>query len=764
MGCAFGPFVLDFVRRLAWRDGQPLALTGKSFEVLVYLIAHRDRVVSKDDLLRDLWPGTFVQENNLVRHVSTLRKALGQRPEDHDYVLTVQGRGYRFVAAVTELAVLPADLGRAAHGLSLETRVASGEPSSAPVDTPDAVPPEPNALPRAILVAPPFPRSWARVAVAAGVAGLAVAVWTLRGGSMPPVEASVVKPFTYGPGGHWTPAWAPDSQALAYAADRDGNIDVYVHRLDQSDPSRLTMSPEADWQPAWSPNGDWVAFRSEREGGGVYVMPAAGGPERRLTSFGFEPRWSPDGQRILFSSSQFRRPRPRPFVVSLTGGPPTEVLPDIVATLQGPSFAWHPDGRISVSGQVGDAWRFVTVALDGRDAVVSTESDALAVHRKALDLIPGRFAWSPDGQAVYFEGRSFGARNLWRLAIDPDTLAWQGSPERLTAGQGVDRAVAVSPDGRRLAFEAGAERTRIWSFPIDRATGAASDLGRPVTPGAAGEFDAAVSRDGRQLVYRTVRDRNQELWQHSFVDGRERRLLADPLATRSSPRWSPDGASLIYLVSDKNGERPGESRLAVLSTAGGGERVLQAPGTAAIVPDDWAADGRFVIGACPSEQAYRSAICLVAIEGADAVRVIASDAERSLHNARFSPDQRLITFTGHRPGTGQSTVYVRPVSGGSPIAITDGTAFEDKARWAPDGRTVYFTSDRAGFLNVWGRKVDHITGRPDGPIFQVTRFDGLRQAFAADLSSVDMAVTPDRLFVPMTETSGQIWIFEHLNR
>ena len=109
VGCVFGPFEVDFVRRLVWRDGRPLALSGKSFEVLVYLIANRDHVVPKEDLLKEIWPDTFVQENNLVRHVSTLRKALGQRPEDHDYVLTVQGRGYRFVAPITELTVMPAE-------------------------------------------------------------------------------------------------------------------------------------------------------------------------------------------------------------------------------------------------------------------------------------------------------------------------------------------------------------------------------------------------------------------------------------------------------------------------------------------------------------------------------------------------------------------------------------------------------------------------------------------------------------------------------
>jgi Tol biopolymer transport system component/DNA-binding winged helix-turn-helix (wHTH) protein len=765
VGCAFGPFVVDFVRRLAWRDGRPLGLAGKSFEILTFLIAHRDRVVSKDELLKEVWPDTFVQENNLVRHVSTLRKALGQRPEEHDYVLTVQGRGYRFVAAVTELMALPAEL---AHGRATADVDASG-PHATPDDGLSGADSRLGEHPSSVVPAHAAPGGeahtrWWQPAIVLALAGLAVAVWVARGPSTPVVEARVVKPFTYGPSAQLTPAWSPDGQTLAYASDRDGNFDLYVQALGQPDPTRLTTSAEADWQPAWSPDRRWMAFRSERDGGGLYVMPASGGPERRLTTFGFEPRWSPDGRRILFSSSQFRRPRPRAFIVSVDGTDPKEVLTDVVAEMQAPAFGWHPDGRLSVSGLVGGVWRFVTVSLNGQGAVVSEEPQALATEREALDLILGRFVWAFDGRSVYFEGRSFGVRNLWRLAIDPRTLAWKGPPERLTAGQGVDRALAVSPDGRRLAFEAGAERTRIWAFPIDPDTGEAGSVGDPVTPGSAGEFDAAVSRDGLQLVYRTVRDRNQELWQHSFADGRERRLLSDPLATRSSPRWSPDGSSLVYLVSTRAEGSEAESALAILSATGGSERLLRAPGTSAIVPDDWSADGRSVLGACSSGVAGRSAVCLVSIDNPGSVRVIASDPERSLNNARFSPNQQHISFTAHRPGLRSSTVYVRPVDGGSPVPMTDGTAFEDKAHWAPDGRTLYFVSDRSGFLNVWGRRFDPATGQPAGPVFQVTRFDGLRQAFPGDLRSVDMAVTNDRLFVPLTEISGQVWVLEHLDR
>ena len=97
-GYAFGPFVVDLVKRTLSREGRPVPITSKTFDVLVVLLEHRDHIVSKDELLNRVWPDTAVNENNLARQISSLRRALGQRPDQHDFVVTVPGNGYRFVA------------------------------------------------------------------------------------------------------------------------------------------------------------------------------------------------------------------------------------------------------------------------------------------------------------------------------------------------------------------------------------------------------------------------------------------------------------------------------------------------------------------------------------------------------------------------------------------------------------------------------------------------------------------------------------------
>jgi DNA-binding winged helix-turn-helix (wHTH) protein len=85
------------------REGVPVALTAKAVDLLLALIMARAQVLEKEELIKLLWPDTIVEEGNLTVNVSSLRKALGESPNERRYIATVPGRGYRFVAAVREV-------------------------------------------------------------------------------------------------------------------------------------------------------------------------------------------------------------------------------------------------------------------------------------------------------------------------------------------------------------------------------------------------------------------------------------------------------------------------------------------------------------------------------------------------------------------------------------------------------------------------------------------------------------------------------------
>jgi TolB-like protein/DNA-binding winged helix-turn-helix (wHTH) protein/Flp pilus assembly protein TadD len=102
-GCyVFREFRLDARSRVLFRAGEMVALYPKAIDVLIFLVESRGNVATKKDLLECVWPDTFVEESTLTRSISVLRKALGDTPEGHAYILTVPKRGYRFVAPIQE--------------------------------------------------------------------------------------------------------------------------------------------------------------------------------------------------------------------------------------------------------------------------------------------------------------------------------------------------------------------------------------------------------------------------------------------------------------------------------------------------------------------------------------------------------------------------------------------------------------------------------------------------------------------------------------
>jgi DNA-binding winged helix-turn-helix (wHTH) protein/TolB-like protein/Flp pilus assembly protein TadD len=158
---AIGPFRLDFGRRgLYGADGAPVPLAGRAFDVLAFLVEHRYRVVSKDELLEAGWPRLVVEENNLAQAITAIRRALGDSREAPRYVATVAGRGYQFVGEV--VPVVPA-----ATPVPVEVSL-----------TPTPMPPAPPSAPPPVPV--PVSRRGVLIGAAAGAAALGGGLWYWR--------------------------------------------------------------------------------------------------------------------------------------------------------------------------------------------------------------------------------------------------------------------------------------------------------------------------------------------------------------------------------------------------------------------------------------------------------------------------------------------------------------------------------------------------------------------------------------------------------
>lgn len=276
----FGDFHLDVEERILSRDGEAITLAPKTFDLLLALVERPGHLLDKDELLRVVWPDAFVEETNLTSNISLLRKALGENGNGHGFIETVPKRGYRFVAPVKTFA---------------ESNPHDVAPSSLPASLPSLPSAPANTS---------FFRRYKKILLVMATLGVLLSVVALfvssRQSTTTPSVLSKLWRATYEPGLQCEPTWSPDGNYLAFSSDQAGNFDIWVRPAGEGDAVQVTKSSAHDWQPDWSPTDGAIVFRSERDGGGLYVMPALGGSERRIADFGYYPRWSPDGSQILF--------------------------------------------------------------------------------------------------------------------------------------------------------------------------------------------------------------------------------------------------------------------------------------------------------------------------------------------------------------------------------------------------------------------------------------------------------------------------------
>ena len=181
---------------------------------------------------------------------------------------------------------------------------------------------------------------------------------------------------------------------------------------------------------------------------------------------------------------------------------------------------------------------------------------------------------------------------------------------------------------------------------------------------------------------------------------------------------------------------------------------------------DWSSDGKSVLVMRWNTPASRPSIWQLFVDSSSGVkpsaREITSDPNYELYQPHSSPDGKWIVFEAVKDLL-NSTLYAIPAAGGRWIRITDGKQWDDKPRWSPDGRTIYYLSERRGFYNVWGIHFDPAKGVSQGEPFQVTSFETPSLMIPKHIAAVDFSLASGRLMLPLAQTSGNIWILDNVD-
>ena len=377
-------------------------------------------------------------------------------------------------------------------------------------------------------------------------------------------------------------------------------------------------------------------------------------------------------------------------------------------------------------------------------------------------------AWLED--SIIFSGQIGNTRNLWRLRISPSTWKVIEPPEPVTSGTSIEAAptvATISEEGTaavRLAFASLVSTLNVYDLPVDanRGTLVASEPRRVTS--SAYDAQSSLSADGRRLAFVSTRSGSPAIWLKDLESGKETALTSTN-ADEFGPEISPDGNVVGYQIIENN--RWGFFLLPI------GEDGQ--PGVADRVCEDCArvwdlsSDGRYFVFGFQSGSQSMSLVLYDLVSRRKTELVNSPD--RNLVRARFSPDERWISFVQHVPGAGRSRVYIIPFAEGtvsSPdqwIAVTDDSSFYDKPVWSPDGNLMYFTSDRDGFRCIWAQRLDPKTKRPVGGAFEIYHSHNARRSLLnAAVIPLELHVAPGRLLFHLGENTGNIWMVEWKTR
>ncbi len=804
----FADLRLDVGKELLMRAGCPIQLQGKSFELLSILVRSEGRLISRDELMELLWPGTFVEENNLSQHIRAIRKSLGDGENGTRFVETVPRRGIRFLPDVRVLD----DAGTGSVGTPLPT-----DPTLSDATTDRSR--LPNRISRWIILGTAF-------------AGLALSIYlgfVYFGGSTKKDDEriSYANNIRLAQQALNFSNLTLAKQLLDETKPRPGEEDVrgfewgYLSNVlaeaSASQPTLLAHESGVD-AAAFSPDGKTLAtaafdnvVRTWDLNSGSEVRSFSG--HTKLITF---VAFSPDGGRLLTTGfDQTAR------VWDVATGQELYRIHDPIAAAQ---FSIDGSAIISVRGREIIFWDAATGTEKSRFAIpveagalrFSPDAKLLAVRghdqtihildasrKKSISIIEGHSGWimdfqfSPDSNLLVTASKDRTAK-LWDVRSGKELLTFKGHDDELYE-------VEFSPDGTTIATGSNDQTTRLWDvakgFEITRLrshTGNVTALaysadGRKLASGgvegmvrvwnASGLRQRGVLRGHTESVTRVMfsptgrmlvsssKDKTARVW--DVESGLERIALGGHTDTVHTAIFSSDGDQIATVSEDKTiklwDPKTGRELLSIDSPIPA-TNLAMSPDGKVLVTGHWFHDPmlRFWDVASGeltcSVKAHKAGPWSMEFFG-DGTRVVtAAIDESSIVVWDSSTCEKISTYEGEAD-TGYGVSFgpdnklraLQILNGGRSLKLVDIETGTDRASFSgddailadavfsPDGSRLV-TSDERGILRIW----DTATGQE-------------LLSFSASSGDSRLAFSPDGTILAIGDTDGTIKLLRTLN-
>ena len=483
---------------------------------------------------------------------------------------------------------------------------------------------------------------------------VASAVWRLGPSRQPviPGSESRLQLLVSATAETFDPALSLDGTLVVYAAEENGQVDLFLRRVAGGQMIRLTDDPARELSPMFSPDGEHIAFTredSENNVSAIWTVETFGGQANPVIAGAHSPTWSPDGTQLGFVRTSAGQPDVLA-TAAANGSNIRELFRNDAPYLRLRNPSWSPDDSHlavvrSMGGVSGEIW------------LVTQEGDAARLTTDPPDINSQDPVHTPDGSGIVHSSNRGGAVNLWVIPVGG------GKPRRLTTGSGPDESPSVAGTGTIAYLNS---RWRSELFVYDLQTRARRTLATHARPLWAPVF----SPDDRTVaVSRTEADGAWHIWLVDVADGSERQL------TFGSPpqiyaQFMPSGTELLY-----HSWTSGPNQLFRVPVGGGPPVALTPPGEDAAYADV-SPDGTQLVYV-RSEGAER--LYVVPVGGGEARLLTSSPGSVP----RWSPNGQWITFSADRSYSGG--VFVIAPDGTGERRVTERGGWP---MWWPDGSRI----------------------------------------------------------------------------
>ncbi|MBS1795271.1 MAG: winged helix-turn-helix domain-containing protein [Acidobacteria bacterium] len=537
----FGEFVLDVRRRRLIKNEREVRLSTRNFELLHFLVRNEGRVIDHEELLENVWAGTFVEQSNLKKGISALRQILEEAPDDSLYIKTVPRKGYSFVADVRPVAEPDRNIA------FQRVTITEIEQEEIIYDEPD----EPAEKPVAALPAAAS-RAFPKNALFGGLALLVLAaagVWfgakyLRRGGSAPDFGQFEIIKLT-NEGRTVAGGLAPDGTGLLFCTADGALKSCRVRDLRTGDTKQILAPQKVEiYGSAFAPDNRtvyfWLAYDDEPARSGIYRVSVDGGEPQRVSDRTSPVACAPDGRRIAY----IRRNLNEQGENGIFTAAPDFTDEKLIYSFRAPQsnvilFKWSPDSKfVTYTGiRLKDnqkEYYLAQIPADGGAEQLISPPRAQLIY----DL-----AWFPDGSGLAV------------TAVDPKTQFQQiyyvsypaGEWQKITNDLMWYWSVAIPADGRSIVTRQQSDIFNLWTGDADGRNF------RQITFDTVPYDPDCIWLDAETIVYSAKTGAGNDLWSMN-ADGQNRRRLTSEQNLNYLPRASRDGQRIFFL-SNRSGTK-----------------------------------------------------------------------------------------------------------------------------------------------------------------------------------------------------------------